>query len=80
MVLKLELVRDLAVSIFPCSHQQSLLKFLAMQKNSKQYSGEFVLTSDGNIDFGEIPREIASQIKRQAGKIRLRIGKQVNGV
>ena len=50
-----------------------------MQKNPEQYSGEFVLTSNGNIDFGEISPEIASLIKRQAGKIRLRIGKQVNG-
>ena len=47
-----------------------------MQGNPKQYSGEFVLTSNGNIDFGEISPEIASLIKRQAGKIRLRIGKQ----
>ncbi|MCL2232559.1 MAG: hypothetical protein FWB99_05715 [Treponema sp.] len=41
-----------------------------------QYEGEFVLTSDGNKDFGEISPEIAQKIRRQAGKIRLRIGKQ----
>ena len=52
---------------------------VGMQGNPKQYSGEFVLTSNGNIDFGEISPAIASLIKRQAGKIRLRIGKQVNG-
>lgn len=44
----------------------------------KQYSGEFLLTKDGNIDFGEISKEVANLIKRQAGKIRLRIGKQIN--
>jgi hypothetical protein len=41
-----------------------------------QYDGEYVLTSDGSRDFGEIPPETARQIKRQAGKIRLRIGEQ----
>ena len=44
-----------------------------------QYSGEFVLTSDGRRDFGEISQEIARQIKRQAGKIRLRIGCEQKG-
>ena len=41
-----------------------------------QYEDEFVLTSCGNKDFGEISAEIAQQIRRQAGKIRLRIGEQ----
>ena len=50
-----------------------------MTNTSTQYSGEFVLTKDGNINFGEISEDIAKLIKRQAGKIRLRIGKQVNG-
>jgi len=40
-----------------------------------QYDGEFVLTKDGSKDFGEISPEIAGEIRRQAGKIRLRIGK-----
>jgi hypothetical protein len=44
-----------------------------------QYDGEYVLTSDGSRDFGEIPPETARQIKRQAGKIRLRKGKQERG-
>jgi len=44
--------------------------------NSVQYEGEFVLTRDGKKDFGEISPEIAKLIHRQAGKIRLRIGKQ----
>jgi len=44
--------------------------------NDIQYEGEFVLTRDGKKDFGEIPPEIAQLIRRQAGKIRLRIGKQ----
>jgi len=44
--------------------------------NSVQYEGEFVLTRDGKKDFGEISPEIAKIIRRQAGKIRLRIGKQ----
>ena len=41
-----------------------------------QYEGEFVLTREGSKDFGEISSEIASIIRRQAGKIRLRIGRQ----
>ena len=41
-----------------------------------QHDGEFVLTRNGNKDFGEISSEIARQIRRQAGKIRLRIGNQ----
>jgi len=43
-----------------------------------QHDGEFVLTSDGSRDFGEISPEIAREIRRQAGKIRLRIGVQEN--
>src|SRR5215471_13348092 len=46
-------------------------------KNSPvQHDGEFVLTGDGSKDFGEITPEIAREIRRQAGKIRLRIGEQ----
>ena len=41
-----------------------------------QHNGEFVLTCDGSRDFGEISPEIAREIRRQAGKIRLRIGVQ----
>lgn len=41
-----------------------------------QHSGEYVLTADGSKDFGEISPDIARQIGRQAGKIRLRIGRQ----
>ena len=43
-----------------------------------KYDGEFVLTSAGSKDFGEIPQEIGKVIKRQAGKIRLEIGYQDN--
>ena len=43
---------------------------------SVQYDGEFVLTRNGSKDFGEIPVEIARQIRRQAGKIRLRVGEE----
>lgn len=43
-----------------------------------KYDGEFVLTESGSKDFGEISLEIATKIKRQAGKIRLRIGQQNN--
>jgi len=42
--------------------------------NPVQHDGEFVLTREGNKDFGEISTEIARQIRRQAGKIRLRVG------
>jgi len=41
-----------------------------------QHDGEFVLTGNGSRDFGEISPEIAQKIRRQAGKIRLRVGKQ----
>ena len=41
-----------------------------------QHDGEYVLTTDGSKDFGEISPEIAREIRRQAGKIRLRVGKQ----
>jgi hypothetical protein len=39
-----------------------------------QYKDEFVLTSNGSMDFGEITSEIGEIIKRQTGKIRLRVG------
>lgn len=39
-----------------------------------QHEGEFVLTKNGSKDFGEITPEMAKKMKRQAGKIRLRIG------
>ena len=44
------------------------------KQNPVQHDGEYVLTKDGNKDFGEISPEIAGEIQRQAGKIRLRIG------
>lgn len=44
--------------------------------NDIQHFGEFVLTKDGNIDFGEISEDIAKKIRRQAGKIRLRVGEE----
>jgi hypothetical protein len=40
-----------------------------------QHDGEFVLTSEGSRDFGEISLQMAGQIRRQPGKIRLRVGK-----
>lgn len=46
------------------------------KKNDIQHEGEYVLTSTGSKDFGEITPEIAKVIKRQAGKIRLRIGEE----
>ena len=42
-----------------------------------RYVGEFVLTREGSINFGEISPEIAQKIRRQAGKIRLRTGEQI---
>ena len=39
-----------------------------------QHEGDFVLTRNGSKDFGEISSEIAREIKRQSGKIRLRVG------
>jgi len=46
------------------------------KQSQVQHDGEFVLTIDGSRDFGDISPEIARQIRRQAGKIRLRIGEQ----
>jgi hypothetical protein len=47
------------------------------EKNDQvQYAGEFVLTRGGSKDFGEISSELAQKIRRQSGKIRLRIGEQ----
>jgi len=43
-------------------------------QNPVLHDGEFVLTKDGSRDFGEISPEIALEIRRQAGKIRLRVG------
>ena len=48
-----------------------------MNTKTVQHSGDFVLTRKGTIDFGEIPPAVASIIKRQPGKIRLRIGVQL---
>lgn len=39
-----------------------------------KHDGEYVLTSNGSKDFGEISNEFAKKIGRQAGKIHLRIG------
>lgn len=39
-----------------------------------QHDGEYVLTSNGSKNFGEISPEISKIIGRQAGKIRFRIG------
>lgn len=44
-----------------------------------QHEGEYVLTSSGSKDFGEITPEIARIIKRQSGKIRLRVGLEIKG-
>jgi len=54
----------------------SFKKMNETRSNTVQYDGEFVLTRNGSKDFGEISPEIAQHIRRQAGKIRLRIGKQ----
>lgn len=40
---------------------------------SVQHEGGYVLTASGSLDFGEITPQIAREIGRQAGKIRLRI-------
>ncbi len=50
-----------------------------MSEELVKHKGEFVLTKSGNLDFGEIPPDVAKIIKRQAGKIRLRIGVQIDG-
>ena len=49
---------------------------MKIENDEVQYEGDFVLTREGSKDFGEITLEIASIIRRQTGKIRLRVGKQ----
>lgn len=49
-------------------------EYVKSENCSVEHDGEFVLTSSGKKDFGEITPEISREIKRQAGKIRLRIG------
>lgn len=44
------------------------------------YDGDYVLTKNGSKDFGEITQDIALAIKRQSGKIRLRIDQQNNNI
>lgn len=44
-----------------------------------QHDGDYVLTSSGSKDFGEITKEMAEAIKRESGKIRFEIGFQKNG-
>ena len=44
-----------------------------------KYDGDYVLTSSGSKDFGEITLEVAKIIKRECGKIRLEIGFQKDG-
>ncbi|MBQ3799031.1 MAG: hypothetical protein II837_01935 [Treponema sp.] len=63
------------MSLYPISDTLSAMEC----PTPLQQPGEFVLTAAGLIDFGEISTDIALSIKRQAGKIRLRVGKQVNG-
>ncbi len=43
-------------------------------KSTVSHDGEFVLTSKGSKDFGEITPEMSKIMHRQSGKIRLRIG------
>lgn len=45
-------------------------------KSDVKHDGEYVLTKSGSKDFGEITPEVAKIIRRQAGKIRLRIGEE----
>jgi len=61
-----------------CNQNVNLRPNTGMQekKYPVQYDGEYVLTRNGSKNFGEISTEIARQIRRQPGKIRLRIGKQ----
>jgi hypothetical protein len=47
-----------------------------LKKQPVRYEGEYVLTREGSKDFGEISSEIAAKIRRQAGKIRLRVGEE----
>ena len=46
-------------------------------EESVRYSDNYVLTSTGEKDFGEITSEIARIIHREQGKIRLEIGYQI---
>jgi hypothetical protein len=59
-----------------CNDKNTDMDNKAEGKNSVRHDGEFVLASNGSRDFGEISPEIAKKIRRQTGKIRLRIGEQ----
>lgn len=41
----------------------------------KEDPNRFVKAPDGNLDFGELPKDVAQAIRRQAGKIRLQLGR-----
>ena len=44
-----------------------------------KHFGDYVLTSTGSKDFGEISAEVAKSIHRESGKIRLEVGFQKDG-
>ena len=50
-------------------------QFVCAESDPIQHDGEYVLTTDGKKDFGEITTEMAQKIRRQTGKIRLRTGR-----
>jgi hypothetical protein len=64
---------DRAADVAAASGQTDLLS--GSQPESKP-AEEFVLTSDGSVNFGEITADMAKVMGRQAGKIRLQQGVQ----
>jgi hypothetical protein len=53
-----------------------IIEGMAENENPVRHDGEYVLTRAGDKDFGEIAPDLAQKIRRQPGKIRLRIGEQ----
>ena len=67
---------DISVVVNKAGKLTNINKQEAKNTPPVQHDGGFVLTREGSKDFGEISPEIAQQIRRQAGKIRLREGEQ----
>ena len=65
-----------------CKPDMAFLFFCYILRHANKIAKTFLmracLTKNGNLDFGEIPSEIAKVIRRQEGKIRLRIGVEID--
>lgn len=71
-------VAEFAMTLWKNKDKGMVMDMLKAPK-AVQHDGEYVLTRSGSKDFGEITPELSREIKRQAGKIRLRTGKEEKG-